>query len=389
MLTKEQCARKRSQLNRGPPVDPCDDIIDPLDTVDALRAENEALRAEACRASAAVEDARVAAAKLAIVEERHEALRADLARVTRERDAEVARWRPIADRAERAEVQRDAARARADALTARIESLDRLLTNERQINDRLAAVSDKNRARADALAARIDEIRAVVNIIVHGRAAQLAPCEAAGGAIEALRGKLSEAEFIRAEIGRIAGGAPGPLAAQLAEAVRLVRADVCHSLRLHTDALWTMRPDCRACAFLAAHDEADWKRAESAETCAVCHADPCGCTTPPERMPTPGEARALRLIANEARGETWPDVIERGMVCSGWMRRGPGFDPSEGGKAELTPAGRAALARYDPAHKAPRCVRTGNPCGTDTWMVGDPCRCAPCTTWLAAHEVKP
>lgn len=27
-----------------------------------------------------------------------------------------------------------------------------------------------------------------------------------------------------------------------------------------------------------------------------------------------------------------------------------------------------------------RCLVTGNPCGTDTWMAGQPCRCAACRT---------
>jgi hypothetical protein len=31
-----------------------------------------------------------------------------------------------------------------------------------------------------------------------------------------------------------------------------------------------------------------------------------------------------------------------------------------------------------------RCKVTGNPCGTDTWMVGGSCPCAECQTYL--HE---
>lgn len=40
----------------------------------------------------------------------------------------------------------------------------------------------------------------------------------------------------------------------------------------------------------------------------------------------------------------------------------------------------AALAA--PAPKS--CKVTGNPCGTDTWMVGHPCKCENCQEWLRA-----
>lgn len=33
---------------------------------------------------------------------------------------------------------------------------------------------------------------------------------------------------------------------------------------------------------------------------------------------------------------------------------------------------------------AGRCLRTGNPWGTDTWMEGHPCPCASCQAWLRA-----
>lgn len=32
-----------------------------------------------------------------------------------------------------------------------------------------------------------------------------------------------------------------------------------------------------------------------------------------------------------------------------------------------------------------RCAKTGNPCGTDTWMAGQSCPCKPCQAWLDAH----
>ena len=35
-----------------------------------------------------------------------------------------------------------------------------------------------------------------------------------------------------------------------------------------------------------------------------------------------------------------------------------------------------------------RCAFTGNPCGTDTWMVGQPCRCAPCQQWIARQPPR-
>jgi len=30
-----------------------------------------------------------------------------------------------------------------------------------------------------------------------------------------------------------------------------------------------------------------------------------------------------------------------------------------------------------------RCEITNNPCGTDTWVVGRPCRCNPCQRYVA------
>lgn len=30
-----------------------------------------------------------------------------------------------------------------------------------------------------------------------------------------------------------------------------------------------------------------------------------------------------------------------------------------------------------------RCEITGNPCGTDTWVVGRPCQCNPCQRYVA------
>ena len=35
---------------------------------------------------------------------------------------------------------------------------------------------------------------------------------------------------------------------------------------------------------------------------------------------------------------------------------------------------------------APRCLVTGNLCGTDTWMDGGPCRCAECQAWIGSQE---
>lgn len=33
-----------------------------------------------------------------------------------------------------------------------------------------------------------------------------------------------------------------------------------------------------------------------------------------------------------------------------------------------------------------RCRRTGNPCGSDTWIIGIPCDCEPCQKWLSVNE---
>lgn len=34
-----------------------------------------------------------------------------------------------------------------------------------------------------------------------------------------------------------------------------------------------------------------------------------------------------------------------------------------------------------------RCLHTGNPCGTDTWMVGHPCKCVECQLYIAKQEL--
>lgn len=33
-----------------------------------------------------------------------------------------------------------------------------------------------------------------------------------------------------------------------------------------------------------------------------------------------------------------------------------------------------------------RCYITSNPCGTDTWMVGEECKCVACQTWLVSTK---
>jgi len=50
---------------------------------------------------------------------------------------------------------------------------------------------------------------------------------------------------------------------------------------------------------------------------------------------------------------------------------------------------RRAVASTFPERAPSRCLRTGNPCGTDTWSVGHSCPCAPCTAWLKRHEPAP
>jgi len=32
------------------------------------------------------------------------------------------------------------------------------------------------------------------------------------------------------------------------------------------------------------------------------------------------------------------------------------------------------------------CMRTGNPCGTDTWMAGTECGCVHCQRWLGRRD---
>lgn len=38
----------------------------------------------------------------------------------------------------------------------------------------------------------------------------------------------------------------------------------------------------------------------------------------------------------------------------------------------------------DRDRSAPRCLVTGNLCGTDTWMVGRECQCTACQEWIRA-----
>lgn len=44
-----------------------------------------------------------------------------------------------------------------------------------------------------------------------------------------------------------------------------------------------------------------------------------------------------------------------------------------------TPAGRGRVVY---------CQVTGNPCGTDTWVVGHPCECGTCYLWLRLRAVE-
>lgn len=37
---------------------------------------------------------------------------------------------------------------------------------------------------------------------------------------------------------------------------------------------------------------------------------------------------------------------------------------------------------------APRCLVTGNPCGTDTRPYNDPCRCKVCVAWAGASFIE-
>lgn len=36
-----------------------------------------------------------------------------------------------------------------------------------------------------------------------------------------------------------------------------------------------------------------------------------------------------------------------------------------------------------------RCRITNNPCGTDTWMVGESCQCDECQAWLRDEAAPP
>ncbi len=37
---------------------------------------------------------------------------------------------------------------------------------------------------------------------------------------------------------------------------------------------------------------------------------------------------------------------------------------------------------------SPRCEKSGNPCGTDTWMVGHSCPCNACQRWLETRIIR-
>lgn len=63
----------------------------------------------------------------------------------------------------------------------------------------------------------------------------------------------------------------------------------------------------------------------------------------------------------------------------------PGEDDEKRAQAEIMrrPEVRKMLDAFGPPTE--RCSHTGNPCGTDTWMVGYTCPCPSCQRRLAAQ----
>jgi len=45
-------------------------------------------------------------------------------------------------------------------------------------------------------------------------------------------------------------------------------------------------------------------------------------------------------------------------------------------------------AEEEAKNPTPRCERSGNPCGTDTWMVGHSCPCKACQRWLETRIIR-
>ncbi len=45
------------------------------------------------------------------------------------------------------------------------------------------------------------------------------------------------------------------------------------------------------------------------------------------------------------------------------------------------------IGSFNPKVGVIRCQKSGNPCGTDTWVVGRPCKCEHCTAYLALHAL--
>lgn len=47
----------------------------------------------------------------------------------------------------------------------------------------------------------------------------------------------------------------------------------------------------------------------------------------------------------------------------------------------------AGMATYKKEVGLIRCQHTNNPCGTDTWAIGQPCECEHCTAYLTLHRL--
>lgn len=45
-------------------------------------------------------------------------------------------------------------------------------------------------------------------------------------------------------------------------------------------------------------------------------------------------------------------------------------------------------AEEEAKNPTPRCEKSGNPCGTDTWMVGHSCPCNACQRWLETRIIR-
>lgn len=100
--------------------------------------------------------------------------------------------------------------------------------------------------------------------------------------------------------------------------------------------------------------------------------------TPAATAETPAEeiARLQREIA-----ERQSRLL---FLVLGDQRKGVHIPPQEQRIGGTHLCGHGRMALLCPTCST-RCLITRNECGTDTWMVGHPCRCSHCQAWLKSQ----